>query len=370
MSIIHDGTLHEQRRAKLTQALAEANLDCIVLFGNAWQNDYLRYSTDFAIVEGDAFSVFNRDGSALLFLESAAEAERARGECPYLEVSFAPDLVETVSGHLKRLGNRVVGQAPLALMPMGLSGNGTALSDATALIDRCMFIKTPAEIDAVRRATKMAEDGYQVFMQAARPGRTEYELVADVEAYFRDRGCPENFQILGSGGREGMGMHPPSDRRLKVGDMVTTELTPCIDGYYAQICRTLVIGEPTVQQRVAFEVFREAMDAGKAVLKAGVTAAQVAKAENDVFRSRGLGEYTTSKYTRVRGHGMGLFVDGVPAILEDVETVLEENSTVIIHPNTYHPEVGYIVLGDTMLVTRGGSETFGSFPAELQSVPV
>jgi len=163
-------------------------------------------------------------------------------------------------------------------------------------------------------------------------------------------------------------MHPPSERKVKKGDLVTTELTPCVDGYYAQICRTLVVGEPTVAQQKAFAVFKEAMDAGKAVLKPGVTAAQVAKAENDVFRNYGLGDYTTAKYTRVRGHGMGLFVDGVPAILEDVDTVIEENVTLIVHPNTYHPEVGYIVVGDSMLVTKNGSETLGSMPAELFSV--
>jgi len=362
--------LHDERCAKLTQALSGANLDCVVLFGNAWQNDYLRYSTDFAIVEGDAFSIFNRDGSAHLFLESASEAARARVECPHLEVAFAPDLVETVSSHLKRIGNLSVGQAPLSGIPMGLNGNGSKLADATALVDHCMYIKTPAEIDAIRRATKMAEDGYRVFMEAARPGRTEYELVADVEAFFRSRGCPENFQILGSGGVEVMGMHPPSDRRLKAGDLVTTELTPCVDGYYAQICRTMVLGEPTAKQIAAFAVFKEAMEAGKRATKAGVTAAHVAKAENDVFRAHGLGEYTTSKYTRVRGHGMGLFVDGVPAILEDVDMVLEEGTTIIVHPNTYHPEVGYIVVGDGVLVTKDGCETLGSFPAELQSVPV
>ena len=365
-------SIHDERRAKLTAALSDAGLDCVVLFGNAWQNDYLRYSTDFAIVEGDGFSVFHRDGAAQFFLESNAEAQRAKVECPTLEVSFAPDLVEAVAQHIKRLGNRAIGQAPFSVMPMGLAAltNGSKLEDATALFDRCMFIKTPAEIDAVRRATKMAEDGYEIFRDASRPGRTEYQVIAEVEAYFRDRGCPENFQIMGSGGVEMMGMHPPSDRKLKAGDLVTTELTPCIDGYYSQICRTLVIGEPTKAQQSAYAVFVEAMEAGKKMLKPGVTAADVARAENDVFRAHGLGEYTTAKYTRVRGHGMGLFVDGVPAILEDVETVLEENVTVIVHPNTYHPEVGYVVVGDSMVVTKGGSEMLGSFTSELQTVGV
>ena len=363
-------SIHDERRAKLSQALSGAGLDCIVLFGNAWQNDYLRYSTDFAIVEGDAFSVFHKDGTTQLFLESAHEADRAKIEVPNVETTYAPDLVETVAGHVKRLDNRSIGQAPFAVMPMGLAmrANGSKLEDATALIDRCMFIKTPAEIDAVRRATKMAEDGYKVFMEASRVGRTEYQVIAEVEAYFRDQGCPENFQIMGSGGVEMMGMHPPSERKIQHGDLVTTELTPCVDGYYSQICRTCVVGEPTKTQLKAHAMFCEAMEAGKAVLKPGVTSAQVAKAENDVFRHYGYGEYCTAKYTRVRGHGMGLFVDGVPAILEDVDMVIEENCTLIVHPNTYHPEVGYLVVGDSMVVTKNGSEMLGAMPAELLSV--
>jgi Xaa-Pro aminopeptidase len=105
------------------------------------------------------------------------------------------------------------------------------------------------------------------------------------------------------------------------------------------------------------------------VLRAGVTAAEVAKAENDVFRRHGLGDYTTSQYTRVRGHGMGLFVDSKPHLLEDVDTVIEAGSTVIVHPNTYHPDAGYIVFGDLSLVTEEGCEIMGSLPRQLFSMP-
>jgi len=74
-----------------------------------------------------------------------------------------------------------------------------------------------------------------------------------------------------------------------------------------------------------------------------------------VFRRYGLGEYVTKRYTRVRGHGLGLFVDTRPHILEDVETPIEENMTIVVHPNTYHPEVGYLVLGDAVIVTADGA---------------
>ena len=103
-------------------------------------------------------------------------------------------------------------------------------------------------------------------------------------------------------------------------------------------------------------------------MRPGATAADVARAENDVFRKYGLGDYVTSKWTRVRGHGLGLFCDSKPHILEDVDTVLEPGMALIVHPNTYHPEVGYLVLGDAVVVTEQGAEVLTATPRELFEV--
>jgi Xaa-Pro dipeptidase len=208
-----------------------------------------------------------------------------------------------------------------------------------------------------------------VFKNAARAGRADYELVAEVEAFFRAHGVDDNFMIIGVGNQDVRGMTPPMGKRLKKGDLVTTELTPCIEGYYLQICRTLVAGEPSTAQRAAFTVYRDALEAGMAAIKPGVTAADIARAENDIFRAHGLGDYVTEKYTRVRGHGLGLFVDTKPHILEDVTTKIEAGMTMIVHPNTYHPEVGYMVLGDAIIVTVEGADVLTKTPRELFSVP-
>jgi len=233
-----------------------------------------------------------------------------------------------------------------------------------------MLRKSPSEIEAFRRAAVLADEGYAVFRDAARVGRPEYALVAEVEAFFRSRGCPENFQILGSGGREVRGMHPPTERRLAPGDLVTTELTPCVEGYYAQICRTLVLGEPSEAQERVFSVYNEALEAGIAAVRPGATAADVARAQNKVFHNHGLGDYVTSEYTRVRGHGLGLYVDARPAVLEDVDLNLEPDMTLIVHPNTYHPEVGYFVHGDSVRVTPDGCEVLTRTPRRLFSAPL
>jgi Xaa-Pro aminopeptidase len=141
-----------------------------------------------------------------------------------------------------------------------------------------------------------------------------------------------------------------------------------VEGYYAQICRTLVIGEPGEAQQRAFSVYNQALEAGIDAVRPGATAGEVARAQNDVFRRHGLGEYVTAQYTRVRGHGLGLYVDGRPAVLEEVDLVLEPDMTLIVHPNTYHPEVGYFVHGDSVRVTPEGCEVLTRTPRRLFSV--
>jgi Xaa-Pro aminopeptidase len=310
------------------------------------------------------------DGTLDLFLDSATEAERAQVEVADAHVEFAPDIAGSVAARLAPMGNRRVCAAPRRFLPNALVNEGLALENGTALLDELLMHKLPAEIAAIRRAAHMADDAYAAFRAAVRPGRAQYEIVAEIEGYLRSRGCPDNFMIIGSGGKDVLGMTPASERPICVGDLVTTELTPALEGYFVQICRTLVAGKASEAQRRAFAVFREALEAGLAAVRPGATAADVARAENDVFRKHGLGDYTTSKWTRVRGHGLGLFCDSKPHLLEDVDTPLVPGMTLIVHPNTYHPEVGYMVLGDAVVVTDTGAEILTRTPRELFEVAV
>ncbi len=362
--------LAEARRRRLLAAMAEADVAELVLYGNAWQGDYLRYAVDFGILEGHGIAVVAADGTIELFLDSATDAERAEAEAPGVTVRFAPDIVRVVGARLERVANHRLAAAPRRFLPGWLAdeSRGFALEDATALLDRLLMHKLPAEIAVLRRAARLADDAYAVFRRAVRPGRRQYEVVADIEAYLRSRGCPDNFMIIGSGGTDVLGMTPPSERRIGAGDLVTTELTPALEGYFVQICRTLVVGRASDAQRRAFQVFREALEAGIAAVRPGATAGEVARAENDVFRRHGLGDYTTSRWTRVRGHGLGLFCDSKPHLLEDVDTPLVPGMALIVHPNTYHPEVGYLVLGDAVVVTDDGVEVLCETPRELFEV--
>lgn len=358
------------RRQRLTATMTEAGFDHLVVYGNAWQGDYLRYVSDFGILEGEALVLISREGEVTLFADHRLEAERARGECADIAVEHSPDMLGTVERRLEALRNSRIAFAPKRLMPHQIAARARDLDigDATAIIDRLLMVKMECELDAIRAAAHLADEGYVVFRSAARQGRRDYELVAEVEAFFRAHGVDDNFMIIGVGGTEVRGMSPPMGKVLKRGDLVTTELTPCIDGYYIQICRTLVLGAPTTAQQNAFSVFHDALVAGIAAVKPGATASDIARAENDIFRAHGLGDYVTDAYTRVRGHGLGLFVDTKPHILENVNVPIEPGMTMIVHPNTYHPEAGYLVLGDALIAGASGAEVLTRTPRELFAV--
>ncbi|HLI21002.1 MAG TPA: Xaa-Pro peptidase family protein [Stellaceae bacterium] len=362
--------LAQDRRNRLRAAMQEAGIEALVVYGNSWQADYLRYVADFSSLEGHGMAVVAPDGAVELFVDSAAEAERAEAETTGIKVTLAPEIAKEVAGRLERIANHRIAAAPLGFMPKYIAdkARGYKLEDGTKLVDHLLMVKLPAEIETLRCAAKLADQGYEVFRKAARPGRMQYELIADVENFFRKNGCADNFMIMGSGGKDVFAMAPPSARRIAQGDIITTELTPAIHGYFAQICRTMVLGKASEAQKRAHALYREAMEAGIAAVKPGVTAADVARAENDVFRKHGYGEYATSKYTRVRGHGLGLFTDTKPHILEDVDTVLEAGMVIIVHPNTYHPEVGYMVLGDSIVVTPSGAEVLTETPRDIFEV--
>ena len=81
-------TLGEERRKRLAEAIREAGLDHVLLYGNAWQGDYLRYGADFGILEGHGLALIDADGAVELFLDSATDAERAELEAPGVRVHF------------------------------------------------------------------------------------------------------------------------------------------------------------------------------------------------------------------------------------------------------------------------------------------
>ncbi|HLH45080.1 MAG TPA: Xaa-Pro peptidase family protein [Bryobacteraceae bacterium] len=343
MSPLSAPEINAARVNRLVGLMAEQKWDRLLFYGHAWRKDFFRYLLNVNFSGPYAIAALERSGEIRAVLSH-----------PW-DVELLPEGAKACDLPMLNRGSAAV--AGLELMDAGLArALGENLVSATSQVEELRRVKEPEEIRALRRAAALADRGYERFAEVIEPGMAEFELVAEVEGFLKSHGAEDNFMLIASGGAEVTGMKPPTERRFQRGDQVTTELTPQVDGYYAQICRTLVLGEPNAKQHEAFSIFKEAQQAAETLLRPGVDTADVARVQNDVFRRRGYGEYTGSKYTRVRGHNLGLHPDENPYVLEDVHYTAKAGMTMIAHPNTYLPLSGYMVLGDTLLVTPGGCE--------------
>ncbi|MFJ9779172.1 M24 family metallopeptidase [Amycolatopsis sp. NPDC101161] len=350
------------RQRKVRDAMAEQGLDVVLAYGPAWRRENIRYFTDVTPAGSAALVVFPAEGDAVAFSTrpsdlTAFTSQGWVGEARRLDPANPADLGVV----LKELAPRRIGIALHELVPLVLmetiraAAPGAEVVSATKLLDTARLVKSEWELTRMRRSAAVCAAGWEAFVDVLEPGLPEYRIVAEVEARLKNLGAEDNFMLIASGRDEVRGMTPPGDRRLEAGDLVRTELTPKMDGYWLQICRSAVVGAADDGQRKSFDLFNEAVEAGISVVRPGITAHEVAVAQNDVFRKYGYGEYCTSEYTRVRGHGHGLHLDETP-IIEGNHTVLPENSVFIIHPNTYTPLAGYHVLGDPVRVTADGCE--------------
>jgi Xaa-Pro aminopeptidase len=352
------------RIRRIRAAMAEAGIEGLLLWGPAWRRENVRYLTG-APLRGSFSAVYLPavgEPTAFVSREEDRDAVERTGWIRDVRPLGFPGCGEVVSRIRDGGPPDRIGVALWELVPEALGGvlrrelPRTEVVCATDLLDRLRMVKSSWEVEQIRKAARVCEAGFETFLHTLRPGVAEYEVVAAVEETLKRLGAEDNFMLIASGRDEVRSMTPPGPRRIERGDLVRTELTPQVHGYWVQICRTAVVGVPSEPQLRSLDLFREAMEAGIAACRPGVTAHEVAKAQNDVFRKHGYGEYCTSRYTRVRGHGQGLHLDEWPTLLEGVEVPLEENTVLIVHPNTYTPLAGYFVLGDPVVVTREGCE--------------
>ena len=343
MSLPNASEINAARVNRLTGLMAEQGWDRLLFYGHAWRKDFFRYLLNVNFSGPYAVAALERSGEIRAVLSHPWDAE------------LLPK--DTKLCDLQMLTGGSVAIAGLEIMDAGLArAFGETPVSATSQVEGLRRVKEPEEIKSLRRAAALADRGYECFAEIIEPGMAEFELVAEVEGFLKSHGAEDNFMLIASGGSEVTGMKPPTERRFQRGDQVTTELTPQVDGYYAQICRTLVLCDPSAKQREAFSIFYEAQQAAENLLGPGIDTADLARVQNDVFRQHGYGEYTGPKYTRVRGHNLGLHPDENPYVLEDVHYIVKPGMTMIAHPNTYLPLSGYMVFGDTLLVTPSGCE--------------
>ncbi len=246
--------------------------------------------------------------------------------------------------------------------------NVKCLVDADLIIRDLGKIRSRDEVESATRAAEIARKGYERLLECAKPNIYEYELSAEVSCYMRSLGSGDVFQLLCSS-QHNLYLHHPTNRLLEENDVILAELSPSVDGVFTQSCHTIVVGEISSTLKKNYDLLTRAFESGLYAIKPGRKVSEIASRVSGVIEDAGYGEYCRPPYTRARGHGLGIGSIVPGDITQENETVLEEGMMFVLHPNQYLPETGYLLCGDTVLVSNGGGRRLSSEAIEIGSVP-
>ena len=148
----------------------------------------------------------------------------------------------------------------------------TQIHDVRTLLDEMRLTKDAAELATMRRAAEISAGAHQRAMRAARPGRIEYEIEAELQHEFRRHGAqfPAYWPIVAGGVNACVLHYRDNDAPLRDGDLLLIDAGCELDGYAADITRTFPVnGRYSGAQRAAYELVLAAQAAAIAQVRAG-----------------------------------------------------------------------------------------------------
>jgi Xaa-Pro aminopeptidase len=146
--------------------------------------------------------------------------------------------------------------------------------DARRWLDEMRLIKDAHEIDIMRRAGAISSDAHRRAMRAARSGRFEYELEAELLHEFTRHGAraPAYTSIVAGGANACVLHYVENDARLADGELLLIDAGCELEGYAADITRTFPVnGRFSAAQRDAYEVVLAAQTAAIATVAPGAS---------------------------------------------------------------------------------------------------
>ena len=367
------------RLSQATRHLQDKSLDGLIAASNGL-NNFLDSNAVYVLCGvrpiGESVVVLDRDGRSTLIVTPAWDGERAAAQSSTDKAMGTDDLAATLESVVRthRLDMSRTVSVGLSLLGRGLHGRiasvlGTLPKPADELARDLAKVRTAEELAAAERATWIAERGYERLLEYARPGLREFELAAELYCFMKKLGAEDNFLLM-SASQHNQAVRAAGERILDVGDIILSEITPCYRGQFVQICRTTVIGEPPLMVRAKYAILQDAMQEGLAAGRAGARVADITRAINGVFQKAGYGDYCRPPYMRVRGHGLGITSDRPGDIVDRNERVLESGMVFVMHPNQYIPESGYLMCGETVVVSGSGARSLSARRAELDVIAV
>lgn len=367
--------MSQSRLDKLNASLRAAGLDSVILN----PGPTLTYLTGlhFHLMERPVVLLFAKDQVPAIVIPELELQKVAN--LPYkLQVFSYPenpsewDAVFRKAVQALGLDGKKIGVEPrqLRLLEFRHVRNGAPEADypdASDVLAQLRLRKDKTEVEAMRRAIRIAQDALEATLPLIKIGMTEKELAGELVTQLFKHGSESEmpFSPIVSSGPNSANPHAsPTDRKLQAGDLLVLDWGAAFDGYISDLTRTFAVGEVEEEYLKIHKIVQEANAAGRAAAKPGVPCADVDKAARAVIEKAGYGNF----FTHRTGHGIGMEGHEEPYMRGDNMQLLEPGMAFTVEPGIYLPGRNGVRIEDNMVVTESGAESLSDMPREVRVV--
>ncbi len=380
----------ERRIQAISYEMNKKNLDALYLASLA----NVAYTTDFFYIPTErpiVAIVFNGEKILIvprLELEHAEKYSYADKVLSYDEYPSEKHPIIIIADHLKKLGlegKRIGFDVDGYAHVFGYRGPrlsevlSASYSYERDLIEKMRMIKSEEELRLLRESAKWTALAHRLLQEYTEPGvyEDEISLHASIEAsimmmktlkgLYKPVGWSSGAHASFRGQVGSHSYYPHSltiHAIIKKGDVLVTGATALVSGYGAELERTMIVGEPSEEQRKFFKLMLDARKVAFESIKAGIKCSEVDRNVRKFFKDKGLMEY----WRHHVGHGIGLEYHEAPFLDIGDDRVLEEGMVLTIEPGIYVKEIGGFRHSDTIVVTKDNYERITYYPEELEEL--
>ncbi len=224
-------------------------------------------------------------------------------------------------------------------------------------------IKDDYEVSCLKQAQQIGDDAYLHMLEFIRPGMMESEVRMELGTYMVKLGS-ENFNMgfITSTGKKTAYPHGGSgDDQIIKGCFVMMDFGGMIEGYSADMTRTVAVGYADEQMRRVYDTVKKAQELGLSMIKPGITGQTVHLAVLDYIEQCGY----PGCFTHGLGHSLGLEIHENPRCNAWDSSILKAGEMMTVEPGIYLEGKYGVRIEDMGIVTADGFDNFTVSTKEL-----
>ncbi len=278
------------------------------------------------------------------------------------------DSIAAVIAHLKAEGpaSPRIGVEP-GFLPMDATKDLEAaypnapLISAVGVLERLRAVKTPGELAMLKEASERISAAMQTTIGWAHEGATKHQIIDRIRQEETARGLQFEYVLLTLGASHN---RAASDQAWNRGEVLSIDSGGNLNGYIGDICRMGVLGEPDQELVDLLGEIETVQRAAFGRIRAGALGGDLIEAGQAM-----LARQPNCACTDFFAHGMGVITHEAPFLMTnhpvayegvDADQPLEAGMVLSVETTMLHPKRGFIKLEDTLAVTGGGYELYGS----------